>query len=228
MQSTAEWAGTLDFANLANWTLSECLWCLKLSQEAIKHLVNTRSAQIVRNAVVNRVFELTGGAVPPDPYNLRLDGERGPYEVLDRPATSALVNNLQQRICDSSALLLGPPPALPIVVQSGDGALMNAEIQSVSNQLGADNTHFKAALTRGFADIGVRGAAVAAAAPAAHGPVLVPAVPDVPAPAEAGAVPGPVLAHVAEPIAGEPIAGEPIAGEPIAGLNASDDESNDE
>lgn len=216
MQSATDWARALNFANVANWTLFECLWCIQLGDPTIAFLQNTDTAGIVREAAVRRIFVILFGVALPDPYAPRLLGARGPYQVLDKAATADLINRLQQLIHDTSAPLLGPPPAPPIAVKAGSGALINADVQSVSAQANVDPSPVKAVVTRGFADVGVNHAAALLLGPVPVGPVPVAAVPvglvGLLGPA---AAPIPVAVAVPAAAAGPAAAGPPAAAVPV-------------
>lgn len=162
LMTPSKWASTLDFLNVANWTLLDCLWCIKLGDTAIQAVQNRHSPGTTRAAAVDRICVILFGGALQDPYPGRVLGARAGYQVLDKVATAAVVSDLQRLIAATSAPLLGPPPAIPIDVHAGNGASMNAQIQAVTIQVNADISPMKAVLTRGFADVGVQ----AAAAPA--------------------------------------------------------------
>lgn len=222
LMTPSKWASTLDFLNVANWTLLDCLWCIKLGDTAIQAVQNRDSPGATRAAAVDRICVILFGGTLQDPYGDRLLGARpAGYQVLDKIATAAVVSDLQRLIAATSAPLLGPPPAIPIDVHAGNGASMNAQIQAVTIQVSADISPMKAVLTRGFADVGVQAAAAPAVpvAPLIIHPVQA-AVPVDPAPGGpddeplfGGPVPaGDVVVAPVDPVGDIPVV--PLSGGP--------------
>jgi hypothetical protein len=215
-----DWAHTLDFNDIANWTLLECLWCIKLGDGAIRRVQNTQNVVphvtpgMIRETALDRVFFLLFGGVPADPYADRNLGPRAPYNVVNLDAVAQALMTVQNVLQATAAPLLGPPAAAPVNVQGHSGAVLTAGAQAAATQATASLSPAKAQLTRGFADVGV--AAAPAAAPAGGAPAGgAPAGGAAPAAAPAGAGPA------AAPAGGAGPAGPACGAAPAAALGGA-------